>query len=140
VVFSDLHPVQTVQDNSPPATNPTPGILVAFIGGDDARAFSDQSEAAVQAAVLANLTTYFGSQAADPVQFFQANWIAQPFSRGCLAGYFPPGVWTDYPEALRTPVGNIHWSGTETSTTWYAYMNGAIAAGQRAAAEVLAVL
>jgi monoamine oxidase len=86
VVFSDLHPVQTVQDNSPPGTNPTPGILVAFIGGDDARAFSDQSEAAVQAAVLANLTTYFGSQAADPVQFFQANWIAQPFREDASRG------------------------------------------------------
>ncbi|MGO9451376.1 MAG: flavin monoamine oxidase family protein [Candidatus Binataceae bacterium] len=140
VVYSDLSPVKTVQDNSPPGNNPTPGILVAFIGGTDARVFSDQSPDAVQAAVLANLTTYFGPQASNPLQFFQANWIGEPFSRGCFAAYLPPGVWTGYPEALRTPVGKIHWAGTETSTTWYAYMNGAIAAGQRAAAEVLAAL
>jgi monoamine oxidase len=94
----------------------------------------------VQVAVLANLTTYFGPQASKPIQFFQANWIGEPFSRGCFATYMSPGVWTGYPEALRTPVGRIHWAGTETATAWSAYMNGALASGQRAAAEVLALI
>jgi monoamine oxidase len=33
-------------------------------------------------------------------------------------------------------VGRIHWAGTETSTFWHGYMDGAVRSGQRAAAEV----
>lgn len=39
----------------------------------------------------------------------------EEFSRGCCAGYFPPGVWLDYGEALRAPIGRLHWAGTETA-------------------------
>ena len=34
----------------------------------------------------------------------------------------------------------IHWAGTETSTYWTGYMDGAVRAGERAAAEALAAL
>jgi monoamine oxidase len=47
---------------------------------------------------------------------------------------------TDYGRALREPVGRIHWAGTETSTVWCGYMDGAVRSGQRVAAEVLQVL
>jgi len=52
----------------------------------------------------------------------------------------PPGVWTAYGEALRAPVGRLHWAGTETATVWNGYMEGALLSGERAAAEVLAAL
>ena len=38
---------------------------------------------------------------------------------------------------LREPVGPLHWAGTETSTYWNGYMDGAVRSGERAAAEVL---
>jgi len=47
-------------------------------------------------------------------------------------------VLTAYGPALRAPVGNVHWAGTETSTYWNGYMDGAVRSGERAAAEVLA--
>ena len=31
----------------------------------------------------------------------------------------------------------MHWAGTETATVWMGYINGAVQAGKRAAAEVL---
>ena len=34
-------------------------------------------------------------------------------------------------------MGRIHWAGTETSTYWNGYMDGAVRSGERAAAEVL---
>ena len=40
----------------------------------------------------------------------------------------------------RQPVGRIHWAGTETSTYWNGYMDGAVRSGERAAQEVLAGL
>ena len=42
--------------------------------------------------------------------------------------------------ALREVVGNLHWAGTESSTYWVGYMDGAVRSGRRAAAEVLAAL
>ena len=42
-----------------------------------------------------------------------------------------------YGRALRAPVGRIHWAGTETSTYWNGYMDGAVRSGERAAKEVL---
>ena len=51
-----------------------------------------------------------------------------------------PGVLLDFGRALREPVERIHWAGTETSTYWNGYMDGAVRSGERAAKEVLAAL
>ena len=67
-------------------------------------------------------------------------WAQEEFTGGCYGGLFGTGVWTSYGKALRTPVGRIHWAGTETATTWNGYMDGAVRSGERAAAEVLADL
>jgi len=32
----------------------------------------------------------------------------------------------------------LHWAGTETSTVWTGYMEGAVRSGERAAQEILA--
>jgi monoamine oxidase len=48
-----------------------------------------------------------------------------------------PGTLLKYGPALRKPVGRIHWAGTETSTYWNGYMDGAVRSGERAASEVL---
>ena len=44
---------------------------------------------------------------------------------------------TTFGSAIRTPFGRVHWAGTETSTYWTGYMDGAVRAGKRAATEVL---
>ena len=62
------------------------------------------------------------------------------YTGGCPVGIMPPGVMTEYAYALREPSGRIHWAGTETATVWNGYMDGAVQAGKRAAAEALAEL
>jgi monoamine oxidase len=49
-------------------------------------------------------------------------------------------VLLDFGPAIRAPVGRIHWAGTETSTYWTGYMDGAVRSGERAAAEVVPTL
>ena len=49
-----------------------------------------------------------------------------------------PGTLTRLGPYLREPVGAVHWAGTDTASEWNGYMEGAIQAGERAAAEVLA--
>jgi monoamine oxidase len=137
-VTSDQGPVKAMFDASP--AGGTPGVLLGFIDGADARALSDQPPAARQSAALVSYARYFGSQAANPRQYLDLPWEQELYTRGCPVGVMPPGVMTEYGPVLRTPIGRIHWAGTETATAWVGYMDGAIQAGQRSAAEVLAEL
>jgi monoamine oxidase len=131
-------PVSFTFDDSPPSGRP--GVVFGFIGGDRARHYSAQSPKARRAAVLAQFATFFGARARHPRQFFETNWASEEWSRGCPVGIPSQGTLLAYGPRLREPVGRIHWAGTETSTFWNGYMDGAVRSGERAAAEVLSGL
>jgi monoamine oxidase len=128
--------VNATFDDTPPGGSP--GVVFGFVGGDQSRAFNALSDSDRQAAVLGQFTQFFGSQAGAPIGYLESNWASEPWSRGCPVGIPGPGVLTAVGPALRRPVGRIHWAGTETSTYWNGYMDGAVRSGERAAAEVLA--
>ncbi len=44
------------------------------------------------------------------------------------------GGWNS--STLRDPFLRIHWAGTETSTEWYGYMEGALASSERVVEEL----
>lgn len=129
-------PAQVIFDNTPP--NGTPGVLLGFLEGDEARRLGSAPEAERRQAVVGTFARLFGPRAANPAGYLEKDWSAEPYSRGCYAGVPTPGTWTSYGRALREPVGRIHWAGTETATRWMGYFDGAIQAGKRAAAEALA--
>ncbi len=131
----DGGPVRVVYDNTPAEGGV--GVLIGFLEGDQARAFSRQSVSARRKAVLGSFAAYFGDRALKPKSYTDKDWSAEEWTRGCYVGFAPPGVLTAYGEALRDPVGRIHWAGTETATIWNGYMDGAVQSGQRAAREVL---
>jgi monoamine oxidase len=133
---SDSGPVAVVYDNCP--ADGSPGVLVGFIEGDQARAWGRRGDGDRRATILASLVGFFGERAARPRELLERSWADEEYSGGCYAGYFPPGVWTTYGQALREPVGRLHWAGTETATAWNSYMEGAVQSGERAADEVLA--
>jgi monoamine oxidase len=135
---SDPGPLSIIFDNSPP--DGSPGIIVGFLEGHWARELGRGSESERRAAVLENLARLFGPRAANPERYLERNWVEEEWSRGCYVGYTPPGVLTAYGPAIRTPIGPIHWAGTETATVWNGYMDGAIQSGERAAREALAAL
>jgi monoamine oxidase len=137
-VSSDTGVVRITFDNSP--EDAARGVLLGFIEGDEGRAWGRRSLEERRAAVLACLGRYFGERATTPMEYIEQSWAEEEYTRGCYAGYMPPGVWTTYGEALRTPVGRLHWAGTETATVWNGYMDGALQSGERAADEVLAAL
>jgi monoamine oxidase len=127
-----------VFDNSPP--DGSPGILLAFLEGDEARRLGRVSERDRRRAVVDSLARYFGPKAAKPAGYLELDWQQERWSGGCYGTLFGPNAWTRYGQALRDPVGPIHWAGTETATIWAGYMDGAVQSGQRAAAEVLSRL
>jgi monoamine oxidase len=131
----DRGPVKVVFDNSPPSGRP--GVLLAFLEGAHARAFSARTPEERRGAVLACLAEYFGPRATTPTDFVELDWSTEEWTRGCYGAHFPTGVWTQFGPTLRTPVGRLHWAGTETASVWNGYMDGAAQSGARAAAEVL---
>jgi monoamine oxidase len=131
-------PVNFTVDDSPP--DGKPGIVFGFIGGDRARSYNRMSGASRRAAVLDQLATFFGSRARKPRAFFETSWSGEQWTRGCPVGIPSTGTLLAYGAQIREPVGRIHWAGTETSTFWNGYMDGAVRSGERAAAEVIARL
>ena len=137
-VTSDAGGVRVTADTSPPSGSP--GILVGFIAGAAARRLAPVTRAERRVAVIADLVRYFGPRAAVPLEYREYSWGEDAFTRGATAGAWPPGLWTAYGHALRAPIGVLHWAGAETATVWPGTMEGALRAGARAAAEVLAAL
>jgi monoamine oxidase len=122
-------------DNSP--QDGSRGVLLGFIEGDEGRIWGQRNPQERRAAVLECLVRYFGERAGQPLDYIEQSWAEEEYTRGCYAGYMPPGVWSMYGMALRAPIGRIHWAGTETATIWNGYMEGAVQSGERAAAEIL---
>jgi monoamine oxidase len=131
-------PVRVTFDSTP--NEGSPGVLLGFIGGTDARSWYGLSPEQRRQAVLDNFANYFGEEARNPLEYIENRWADERFSRGDPVAGLPPGVLLDFGTALRAPAGRIHWAGTETSDYWVGYMDGAVRSGERAAKEVLAEL
>ena len=109
-------------------------ILLAFVVGAAARGWSARDRTERKQAVLATLAEQFGPAALAPLDYAEHDWSHDPWSAGCVASTAPgvtPGAWG-------APHGRVHFAGTESARSWPGYMEGAIEAGERAAAEVIA--
>ena len=131
-------PVSATFDDSPPSGSP--GVLFGFVGGDYARQYNAMSPSARQSAVLTQFAGLFGSQAQQATAYFDTSWSGEQWTRGCPVGIPSMGTLLAYGPWIREPIGRLHWAGTETSTYWNGYMDGAVRSGERAASEVLAAL
>jgi monoamine oxidase len=133
--FSLDDEVSVIFDNSPPDLSC--GVLLGFLEGGNGRRAGKLRPEERKDLILSVFAKFFGPRAADPDEYVERDWAAEEWSRGCYGGRFGTGVWTGYGEALRQPVGRIHWAGTETAEVWNGYMDGAVRSGERAAREVL---
>jgi monoamine oxidase len=124
-------------DNTPPEG--TPGVLMGFHGGHSWRQYAGDPIGRRNGA-LRDFAQAFGARALNPVDYFEQDWTAEQWSRGCPVSVVAPGVVTEFLPNLIVPFGRVHWAGTETATYWNGYMDGAISSGHRAAAEVIAEL
>jgi monoamine oxidase len=137
-VVSENGPVKVTFDTSPEGG--TPGVMMGFIGGHEARVWERRPAGERRDAVLQQFAHFFGDEALSPTEVVEFNWSAEVWNRGCPVAVLGPGTLIDFGEALRQPVDRIHWAGTETSTYWNGYMDGAVRSGRRAASEALTAL
>ncbi|MEU6076966.1 FAD-dependent oxidoreductase [Micromonospora sp. NPDC047074] len=138
VAFCLTGPVTETVDNSIPDT--PRGVLTAFSYGPEANTLRRMTPEARRTALLDALVVVAGPAARQAEEFVEYDWSADEWTRGCFCGAPTPGSWCAYGPELRRPVGRVHWAGTETATRWAGYLDGAIEAGERAAADILAAV
>ncbi|MEU8211568.1 FAD-dependent oxidoreductase [Micromonospora sp. NPDC049044] len=136
VSTSTTGPLTETVDNSTP-TSPL-GVLTGFSYASDAAALRGMSPERRRRCLLDAFATVVGPRVGEPVDLIEYDWSAEEWTRGCFSGALTPGTWRTYGPHLRAPVGRVYWAGTETATRWSGYLEGAVRAGERAAAEVLA--
>ncbi|KAI3434449.1 hypothetical protein D9Q98_002526 [Chlorella vulgaris] len=140
-VYHPDHPlyIDSVFDVSPPGG---PGVLASFLWNDDAFELLNKGPEKVQKVILETWAMYLNSPgvATDSINFIVVDWPSQQWTGGGYTDYKQPGAWTALRDAFYKPCGRIHWAGSETSSRWPGYFEGAIVAGEKAAATVTAVL
>jgi monoamine oxidase len=135
---ADVGPIDSTFDNSPP--DASRGIMMGFVNQSNIRKLDSASAADLTSACLGSFANFFGAKAKTPVRTAFQRWDNETWSGGGPVGVAAPGVLTEFGTALAAPSGLIHWAGTETSTYWTGYMDGAVRSGERVAKEVAALL
>ncbi|HEY4920076.1 MAG TPA: flavin monoamine oxidase family protein [Xanthobacteraceae bacterium] len=123
-------------DSGVPEQYSKKGIMTGFIYSGQARKVAPLPAAERRKLVLDEMNERFGPKALNPIDYHEMNWSTQQWTRGCFTGFLTPGATWLFRSAVRDPVGPLHWAGTETSTVWPSFIDGAIRSGERAAAEV----
>src|SRR3954453_7532626 len=122
--ISNNGPVKVTFDASP--KDGSPGVVLGFIGGSEARKWTPRSPEERKKAVLDQLEGFFDDAQAQSVKaVYEKDWATDLWARGCPVGVMAPGTLIDFGPTLREPLGKIHWAGTETSAFWCGYMDGA---------------
>ena len=134
----DRPPTSGFYDASP--RDESVGLLVGFIEADSALALTGRPMDERRRLVVQRVADLYGPEGGDAIDYVDADWPAERFTRGCYGAFMGPGTLTALGPSLRPPFGRVHWAGTETSPVWSGYVEGAIRSGERAAAEVGALL
>ena len=132
----NLKTLELTADSSLPSG--TPGILASFVTASAAVAFQQKSNKEQQRAVLDDLIAYWGPEAGDPEELIIQNWNQEAWSTGAFTSFVTPGAWTTYGQGWQQSHGRVHWAGTEASSRWPGYFEGAIEAGIQASSKAMA--
>jgi monoamine oxidase len=127
-------PAGVTYDNTPESGSP--GVILGFVGGRFAKTFRSLDAAARKQAFVDQVAASFGDEARSDGEYFDLDWTAEPYTKGCPTGSFSPGQMSKLGSHIRPANGRIHWAGTETADYWAGYMDGAVRSGERAAKEV----
>lgn len=136
-------PAAVIRDTSVPIDSQF--SLTLFIGGEPGIAWSKLPQHERRAQALKQVAAIFGpnitaeemEELYKPIEIFEQEWTKEQWSKGAPCPVTTPGLLTEAGKALAEPAGNVHFVGTETSTVWSGYMEGAVRSGMRGAKEVV---
>ncbi|MBB1158965.1 flavin monoamine oxidase family protein [Amycolatopsis dendrobii] len=140
--MSDAGPLMLTWDDTPPEERQ--GALVGFARADGGISADlpdpmpgDPEQR--REAVLAGLARAFGDQALRPDEYHEMNWTEERWTSGCIP-IWSPGLLTTCGPGYAAPAGRLHFAGSEASPAWPGSMEGAVVAGERAAADIAALI
>jgi L-amino acid dehydrogenase len=134
----NLQTVELTADSSPPSGNPR--VLASFVAADKTVKLGLLSAKQRREAILANLVQYWGPEAGTPDDYIEINWADAAWTTEAFTTYMTTGAWTSFGPAWREPVGRIVWAGTESSSRWAGFYEGAIQAGLDSATSIASLL
>lgn len=130
----NLSVLEQTADSCPPSGSP--GIIASFVSGHRIGAFSQLSDQQQRELILQDLVSYWGDEAGRPLELVIKRWTEDPWQTGGYGMARTPGAWTAFGSTWQDSHGTIFWAGTEQSTRWPGYFEGAIEAGLTAAEQV----
>jgi len=133
--FSHAGPLREIHDGC--SDDGSVAALWGFVAGDDDFRTIGPGERAPL--IFAQLERLFGAKAADPLQYFERDWSADPNTIED-EWYWVEGDPVDYghPALTRPLLGNrVMLAGTETAVVGGGHMEGAVRSGHRAADLVI---
>ena len=134
----NLDVLEQTADACPPRGKP--GIIASFVSGNKIGGFSQLSEQEQRALVLKDLVTFWGPQASKPIELVIVRWTDDPWLQGGYGLTRSTGAWTAFGPSWQDDHGKVFWAGTEQSTRWPGYFEGAIEAGLAAVQRLNAAL
>ncbi len=132
---ADSGPVRVCFDNCP--ADASVGVLLAFVGGSTWRQYAGMPLEQRRTAMLQGFAKIVGPEALNAVEYVEHDWTQERWTMGSPVASAGPSTLTAFGSQIREPFGWVHWAGTESSTYWSGFMDGAVRAGKRAAEEVL---
>jgi monoamine oxidase len=112
--------------------------LVGFLHSTGLQLLADEGEAALRSALRAQLAHCFGPDAPVPTGVAASDWRTDPATSPPSVTPTPVEHPSSPPSVLTTPHrdGSLLWAGAETARDHPGFLDGAIEAGERAAAQV----
>lgn len=111
--------------------------LVGFGVGDKAGPWVILSPADRRSQAKEPWARCLGDAACRPVEHLEPAKLKDRGAGGSALNFLFPGALRTGAASLRAPCGRVHWAGTQTTTEWAGFLDGAIQAGERAAEEAL---
>ncbi|MEB3067660.1 flavin monoamine oxidase family protein [[Mycobacterium] vasticus] len=132
------NPGAAVFDTSPPGG---PGHLCVLVGGREAREIDALAENDRRRTLIGPLAAVTALPALlDPVSWHEKSWHRDENVGGGYSALPSAGSTGTMFPLPSDPTGDIYWTGTETAAEHAGYIEGAIEAGERVAAQVIASL
>jgi monoamine oxidase len=132
--------LELTADSAPPEGQPA--VLASFVAGERALNLAALPAAQRRSLILRDLVAYWERAAGKPLELVEQAWNSETWSGGAFTSFPAPGSWTSHARLAAgrdggpgpASHGRVFWAGTEASPRWPGYFEGAIEAGERAAA------
>lgn len=128
-------PGVTVRDVSLPGE--TIGRIVVFAGGPAGRRMATLEDRTLRRELLALMARGFAHEPPKPLAVVTGRWVDHPWSGGGYNSWVRAGRDASSPSVLRSEQTPVRFAGSELSTRYAGFMEGALHSGRETAQQVL---